>query len=148
MVNLNKEIREAKTLTQITSRGLNQLIGALRKVDYTDTSERNMHLIDGMIRGLAYMNAARHKGMYFEYKLKKLKRLQHAHNKLAEKKTRKLKAQIRPMPETYPPARWQHVEECDRCTWYDPSAYRCCIGGGVGCYYEPSLSALLEKEQS
>jgi len=99
----NKEIREAKKLTHITSRGLNQIIGALRKVDYMDTSESNMHLIDGMVRGLAYMNAARHQGMYFEHKLKTLKNIQRAKKKIMDEKIRKLKAQREDKDETYPP---------------------------------------------
>lgn len=91
MLELGKEIREAKTLMTLGTRGINELIAALRNVDLNDRSDDNMFMLDNMIRGLAYMNKCRHMGLYFYYKLQRMSKYQKHLERVQDDKIKKLR---------------------------------------------------------
>ncbi len=95
----------------VTIRGMNQLIGALRQVDYTDTSERNMHMIDGLIRVLAYMHSAKNVAHYWKNRIPDMNKQYQKEIRRNAVQVRKLKAQIERSPEMYPPTDFMIVQE-------------------------------------
>ena len=105
-----KKVKEKKIeLVKVTNRGMNQIVGAFRQVNYKDTSERNMYLIEGMVRTLGYINASKNLALYFNRKIDDMERRYRYEIRKHETNIRKLKSQREYRDETFPPAEFMTV---------------------------------------